>query len=845
MGVSAETFLIKVYIYNPGEEMEKYDVEIDPSWTPRKVVHSFIFQKYLRKGEAEVKARERSFIGEQLYVLKACRSEEYMLEERELHSYKYIRQCLTWGTTPELTLVLLDDVLRSIPPESKSHYFEEPGKEGDRGIVISSWDIDGILSIKVDNVTGKRAPIHSKLKAMNVVAGIYFGSTLLCKTVSTAKYGWHQAMAFDIRLPDLPRSAKLCLSLCSSKKSVEYWVNIQLFDYKGKLLSGQHRLSMWRDTESMAIKHETVPLGCTECNPDSSFPTLEMEIISPADKPIVFPSDEHIQKLIHQQNNLKTSLKKEKLEKDVTQVLKHDILAKIKKHDRVYLWKNREKCMTKPKSLPKLLASLDWSKRTYVFELYKLLTMWPTEGLTVVTALQLLDARCPDLWVEQFAVDCLERRVTDEELLLHLMQITQAMKFRSYIDGPLTSFLLRKCLLNRRLGKQFFWHLRSELYSETIRLRFAPILEVYCGTCGPFMSDHLKEVEVFNVSCRLAREIKSKDQATEMDVNHLKEKLENRSEADVLRDAPSIIGQPQKLGQICPEKCGIFTSKTRPLRLTWKNSSPFATVLKTEHFSYIFKDGDDIRQDMLCIQLLQVIDKIWNLTPYGCLSMGHEIGMIEMVQNSKTVANIQSERGRYLRFKTGLNGWLHENNRDCYERAVKIFTHSCAGYTVATFVLGISDRHSDNIMVKNTGELFHIDFGHFLGNRKSKFGIKRERVPFVMVKDFIQVITKGVEKPHESQYYKEFVLLCIKAYLSLWKNADQLITPLYLMRNSGLPELAKSEDIQFVRHALAVDKDETKAAAYFLENFNKAYNDSWTTEIDWIMHAVNQFRLSK
>lgn len=40
-------------------------------------------------------------------------------------------------------------------------------------------------------------------------------------------------------------------------------------------------------------------------------------------------------------------------------------------------------------------------------------------------------------------------------------------------------------------------------------------------------------------------------------------------------------------------------------------------------------------------------------------------------------------------------------------------------------------------------QLFHIDFGHILGNFKSKFGIKRERVPFILTYDFIHVIQQG------------------------------------------------------------------------------------------------------
>ncbi|XP_019495252.1 PREDICTED: phosphatidylinositol 4,5-bisphosphate 3-kinase catalytic subunit delta isoform, partial [Hipposideros armiger] len=135
--------------------------------------------------------------------------------------------------------------------------------------------------------------------------------------------------------------------------------------------------------------------------------------------------------------------------------------------------------------------------------------------------------------------------------------------------------------------------------------------------------------------------------------------------------------------------------------------------------------------------------------------------------------------------------------REALDRAIEEFTLSCAGYCVATYVLGIGDRHSDNIMIRENGQLFHIDFGHFLGNFKTKFGINRERVPFILTYDFVHVIQQG--KTNNSEKFERFRGYCERAYTILRRHGLLFLHLFALMRAAGLPELSCSKDIQYLK----------------------------------------------
>jgi phosphatidylinositol-4,5-bisphosphate 3-kinase catalytic subunit alpha/beta/delta len=213
----------------------------------------------------------------------------------------------------------------------------------------------------------------------------------------------------------------------------------------------------------------------------------------------------------------------------------------------------------------------------------------------------------------------------------------------------------------------------------------------------------------------------------------------------------------------------VMDSKMKPIWTVYENVDQHG-----EDIHIIFKNGDDLRQDMLTLQMLRIMDRIWKsngfdfrMNTYSCISMDRRLGMIEVVLNAETIANIQKEKGIFsatAAFKKGsLFSWLkdHNSTEELLQKACNEFTLSCAGYCVATYVLGVADRHSDNIMVKKNGQLFHIDFGHILGHFKEKFGIRRERVPFVLTYDFVYVINKG-RSDKDADEFKKFQILCEK-----------------------------------------------------------------------------------
>ena len=223
---------------------------------------------------------------------------------------------------------------------------------------------------------------------------------------------------------------------------------------------------------------------------------------------------------------------------------------------------------------------------------------------------------------------------------------------------------------------------------------------------------------------------------------------------------------------------------------------------------------------------------------YKVICTGLDQGMLEMVTNSETLANIQSKDGGALSTlfsKSALKKWLDTNCPVNEDERNENFLLSNVAYCAATFVLGVGDRHNDNIMVKRNGELFHIDFGHFLGHFKYKLGIKRERAPFVFTKEFKHVLGGG-----KGERYKRFCEMFWLCYNLLRKNANLLVSMLRILLCTGIPELDE-KSIRYLEQSMALNMDEISAHKFLDDKIKESLN-CLSTKFNFAIHKMSDIK---
>ena len=136
----------------------------------------------------------------------------------------------------------------------------------------------------------------------------------------------------------------------------------------------------------------------------------------------------------------------------------------------------------------------------------------------------------------------------------------------------------------------------------------------------------------------------------------------------------------------------------------------------------IVKTGDDLRQDQLIIMMIRLMDGILKrytldlcLKPYSIIATSPTAGLVEFVEGSLPISEILATHNnsilQFFQKKAPMDSAKYSIDPD----VMQTYVSSCAGYCVITYLLGVGDRHLDNIMLQPSGHFFHIDFGFIFG----------------------------------------------------------------------------------------------------------------------------------
>jgi phosphatidylinositol-4,5-bisphosphate 3-kinase len=433
-------------------------------------------------------------------------------------------------------------------------------------------------------------------------------------------------------------------------------------------------------------------------------------------------------------------------------------------------------------------------------------------------ALLLLSHRFADPGVREHAVSLLVE-LSDEHIALYMLQLVQALEFELYEDNALIHFLLARAFREPRfLGHALFWQLASKLHNPRVRRRFAHYIVHLLLGMDAYRDELIQGWHFVSRLASLQRRLLSETGDGEARTVRLRQELAGMQ---IPTNFHLPVNPRVVVDQFVLSGCRVMASKQAPLRLRFRNASKSAPH-NAQVVGMFFKVGDDLRQDQLVMQVLRTMDDLWRregedycMTAYGVLPTAERQGLVEEVPDSVTETHCLLRSG--VLSSHSIYEYLRSNylgSDPAFDTVVRQrFRRSQAGYAVATAVLGIADRHPSNVMIQSTGRYYHIDFGHFLGNYKTKGGIQREgeSVDGGHVFHFTPAMAEMIGREKWSTFERE----CRVALTILRRNMHLLEVLLLQLVTAGLPELRSPSDVSFMTKALYRGESDEAAGAMF------------------------------
>ncbi|KAL2180901.1 kinase-like domain-containing protein [Thermothelomyces heterothallicus CBS 202.75] len=518
------------------------------------------------------------------------------------------------------------------------------------------------------------------------------------------------------------------------------------------------------------------------------------------------------------------------------------------------IWKFRHHLTRNKKAITKFVKSVNWHDQSESRQASQILGKWT--DIDVDDALELLGPTFDNSAVRAFAVDRL-RKADDQELLLYLLQLVQALKYEHISpqpghevtqDSSLARFLISRAANSFTLGNYFWWYVMVECDDKSLD-QGADNQAIYGKIAYDFMTELVKrpggeetrktlkrQAEWIAILSKISGEIKESNESIAKRTERVKQFLADPRNELVTIDPPlplpldpsvEIIG-------VAPEDTVVFKSSLHPIKVSFKTTSG-------RKYPIIFKTGDDLRQDQLVIQIITLMDDLLQkenldlkLSPYKILATSTSAGLSQFVHSM----SFQSITSKY-RNNPAL-AYLKQNNPDSQgpmglrKETLDTFVKSCAGYCVITYILGVGDRHLDNLLLAPDGHFFHADFGYILGRDPKPFAPAMK-----LSKEMVDCMGGS-----NSEHYRQFKQYCFLAYSALRKNCNLILNLFTLMANANIPDIKLEPDKAAlkVKERFHLEMDEEDAIRHLERIMDDNLNALVPVVIDKLHELVQAFR---
>lgn len=470
---------------------------------------------------------------------------------------------------------------------------------------------------------------------------------------------------------------------------------------------------------------------------------------------------------------------------------------------------------------PKLLLQMISSKLMSE-SLMRIAPDWGT-----LSPIELVNLIChADPLVSEYAIDRLKNHYSPESIFFYIPELVQMLRLD--MSGRTRNLILDLAKNSQLFTHLILWNMKANLATDDAGEKpdtvLAPILngiaaEIDAGMNTEDRKYYEKEFSFFEKITRISGLLKPFVKCTKAEK---KTKIDEELAKIPVEDGVYLPSNPEST------VLAIDYTSGKPLQSAAK--APFMAtflikqkdIIEPFYQSAIFKVGDDCRQDVLALQMINMFKVIFDsvglplyLYPYRVVATAPGCGVIEVLPNSISRDIMGREHINDL-YEYYLESFGSEETL-AFQNARQRFICSLAAYSVVSYLLSFKDRHNGNVMFDAQGHIIHIDFGFILGICPG--GINFEGDGFKLTSEMAQLLGAS----DKSEHFKRFEQLVVNGFMAVRPWMNEFLSLVELMSRSGLPCFKGEETLERFKRKFRPDLSDVDARKYMLTIISSSY----------------------